>query len=140
MCLLVSGAQSTYGVRAGTAAYPSEGASRDLTYILLDSGCGFSTCDRGRSSRGRWDQGSTHRGPDDRRARADADYCAAQRRVSFIKQQYQGIYTNQLDFDSAIIPGSLGVESEGDGITLITIDRGGRHIGEIITPTVRPER
>ena len=39
-----------------------------------------------------------------------------------------------------MIPGSSGVESEGDEIEPITINRGGFHIGEIVSAMMRAVR
>ena len=38
----------------------------------------------------------------------------------------------RFDRDHAVVPGSGSVGSEGDEISPITIDRGGRHIGEVV--------
>ena len=85
---------------------------------------GVRTNDRDRSNRGRCDQASAYRGADHRRARAIADNRAAQRRISFFKQRNQAKCTDQLDCDRAVIPESCGVDSEGDVIEPITIERG----------------
>ena len=53
------------------------------------------------------------------------------------KQRDQASRTDQFDRDHTVFPGSGGVDSEGDKIPLIRIDRAGRHIGEVLAAVMR---
>ena len=95
---------------------------------------------RGRSGRDGRDQGSAHHGGDRRRARAVADNRALQCRIRLRKQHYQAHRIEQFDRDRAVILRSVGVDSGEDSVEPITIDRGGRHIGEVFAAAMRTVR
>ena len=101
---------------------------------------GVRTGDCGRNGRDRRDQVSAHLGADRRRARAVADSRAAQRKVHLRKKRDLAHRTDQFDRDCAVIYRSGEVDSEEDEIELITIDRGIRLIGEVVTPATRTVR
>ena len=137
LCLLVSGAQSAHGVRAGAAAHLGEEDVQRPNRRSVRRIGGVRTSQRGHSSRDRCDQASAHHDADRRRACAAADNRAAQRRIRLRKLRDQVTRTNQFDRDRAVITRSGGVDSEGDEIPPITIDRGRCHIGEVVAAAMR---
>ena len=56
------------------------------------------------------------------------------------KQRNQANRAVQFDRDRAVIPGSGSVDSKGGEIPPIIIDRGGRHIGEVVAAAMRAVR
>ena len=101
---------------------------------------GARTSDRGRSCRDCCDQGSAYRGTNHRRLCEAAYICAVQRQIRLRKQRDQANRTDQFERDTTFILGSGGVDSEEGEIPPITIDHGGRRIGEIIAAAMRTVR
>ena len=138
--LLMSGAQSARGVRTGAEACRGSPASRDLTGIQIALLGGVRTGDRVRSGHDCRDQGSAHHGAGRRRARAAADSRAAQRRIRMRKQRKQAHRADQFDRDRSDAPRIGGIDSDEDEIETLTIDPGGRHIGELVPTAMRAVR
>ena len=59
-----------------------------------------------------------------------------QRRARLREQCDQGNKTDHRDHDHVAIPRTGGVDSEGDEIVPIYLDRSGRHIGEIVCEAI----
>ena len=140
VCLLVSRAQSVYGDRAGVA---TRGSNRDTHISIVPPARrvgGLRPGYRGCLGCERRNQGSTHRGAFQGRARAALDNCAAKCRICLRKQCDQAKHFDQFGRNRAIIHGSGGVDSEGDEIALITIDRGGCYIGKVVVASMRAVR
>ena len=138
--LLVSGAQPAHGVRVGTAIRPGDDSVQKPNRRTAGRIGGVRTGDCGRSGCDRRDQKSACRGADQRRARAAAENCAAQRRVLLRKKHDKEKNTDQFGRDHAFIPRSGGVDSEGDEIPPIKIDLDGRHIGEFVAAAMHAVR
>ena len=138
--LLVSGAQSSHGVSAGAATHRGEGCVQRHNRRPARRVSGIRIGDRGRSGLGRCGQASALRGADHRRARAAVDYRAAQLRIRLRKQRDQANRVDQFDRDRAVIPGSGGIDSEGEEISPIRIDPGGCIIGEVVAAAMRAVR
>ena len=85
--LLVSGAQSARGSRAGAATRHGDGGVQRPNRRPACRFGGVRTSDRSRNGRRRCDQSSSRRGQDFRGARAAADSRAAQRTICLRKQR-----------------------------------------------------
>ena len=140
VCLLVSGTQLGHGVGPCAAACRGEMIVQRPKRRPARRICGVRISDRGRSSRGRCDQSSAHRGADNRRAHPAAENRAAQSRIRLRKQRDKSNRTNQFDCNRTVITGSGGVDSEGDEIKPIMTDLGRRHIDEVVAVTMRALR
>ena len=140
-CILVVGcAQSAHGVRAGTATRRGDGDVQNPIRRPDRRVGGARTGDRDRSGRDWRVQESSHCDADQRRAHAAAGKRAAQRQVHLRKQRDKENSIHQFDRNRAVILGSRSVDSGGGEIPLITIDRGGRHIGEVLADALRAVR